>query len=70
MFSYQSDYALGWSLELFGKPFYHHRGGIASFCSIALINPVSEIGIVVMYNGYSNKGMDEIVKILDNKYSK
>ena len=69
IFGYKEDYALGWSKRLFDKPFYHHRGGVATFCSIALINPETNVGIVVLYNNHSNNGMDDIVRILEKEFS-
>jgi len=51
-------------------PCYHHKGSAGTFNSIAIIVPEKNLGIVVMINSYDGSAINELAKLLINKFAK
>ncbi len=64
------DYSCGWMNENYFVPCFHHKGSASTFSSIAIIEPVKKVGIVVMMNVANGEAINEISKILINKYAR
>jgi CubicO group peptidase (beta-lactamase class C family) len=64
------DYSCGWMHENYYVPCFHHKGSARTFNSIAIIVPEKKLGIVIMINSYDGTVINEIAKLLINKFAK
>jgi len=70
LFTAYPDYSCGWMHENYFVPCYHHKGSAGTFNSIAIIVPEKNLGIVVMINSYDGSAINELAKLLINKFAK
>lgn len=63
------DYSCGWMHENYFVPCFHHKGSAGTFNSIAIIEPNKKVGIVIMMNVANGDAINEIAKLLINKYA-
>jgi len=63
------DYSCGWMHENYFVPCFHHKGSAGTFNSIAIIEPNKKVGIVIMMNVANGNAINEIAKLLINKYA-
>jgi CubicO group peptidase (beta-lactamase class C family) len=69
LFYAYADYSNGWMNEEYYIPCFHHKGSAGTFSSIAIIEPVNKVGIVVMMNVTNEEAINEVAKILISKYA-
>lgn len=63
------DYSCGWMHENYFVPCFHHKGSASTFNSIAIIEAEKKVGIVIMMNVANNDAINEVAKLLINKYA-
>lgn len=69
IFSTFPTYSLGWWVDkIDGKVEYAHRGSNGTFYSFMGIFPDRNLGIVVMINTYSENGLTEIIREINETY--
>lgn len=69
LFHMYPDYSCGWMNEKYYTPCFHHKGGAGTFNSIAIIVPDKKVGIVIMMNAANGDAINELAKLLINKYA-
>jgi CubicO group peptidase (beta-lactamase class C family) len=69
LFTSYPDYSCGWMHENYYVPCFHHKGSAGTFNSVAIIVPEKNLGIVVMVNTYDGTVINEIAKLLINKFA-
>ena len=70
LFNAYPDYSCGWVNEKYVVRCFHHKGSAGTFNSIAVIVPEKKLGIAVLINTFDGEGINEIAKVLINRFNR
>jgi len=70
LFNAYPDYSCGWVNEEYVVRCFHHKGSAGTFNSIAVMVPENKLGIVIMINTYNGEEINELARILINRFNR
>ena len=70
LFNAYPDYSCGWVNENYVVHCFHHKGSAGTFNSIAVIVPEKKLGIVIMINTYDGEGINELARVMINRFNR